>query len=132
MQYRLAADTTWPATPEVYVPYNGAGTVGGGSAVVLDDGRVMYVWSECEPATSTWRYIKLGYADSALDFFTSDDSVTYDRTLLYSAGTMSNGRGIRARIFPDPYYGNAAGFETVLRLCEQGVDGVLRRVVQTW
>lgn len=33
---------------------------------------------------------------------------------------------------PDPYYGNAAGFETVLRLCEQGVDGVLRRVVQTW
>jgi protein-tyrosine phosphatase len=31
---------------------------------------------------------------------------------------------------PDPYYGNAAGFEAVLRLCEQGVDGVLRRVVQ--
>ena len=26
---------------------------------------------------------------------------------------------------PDPYYGNAAGFEAVLRLCEQGVDGVL-------
>lgn len=33
---------------------------------------------------------------------------------------------------PDPYYGNAAGFEAVLKLCEQGVDGVLRRVVQTW
>lgn len=31
---------------------------------------------------------------------------------------------------PDPYYGNAAGFEAVLRLCEQGVDGVLRRVGQ--
>lgn len=31
---------------------------------------------------------------------------------------------------PDPYYGNAAGFEAVLRLCEQGVDGVLRRVAQ--
>ena len=31
---------------------------------------------------------------------------------------------------PDPYYGNAAGFEVVLKLCEQGVDGVLRRVVQ--
>lgn len=32
---------------------------------------------------------------------------------------------------PDPYYGNTAGFEVVLGLCEQGVDGVLRRVVQT-
>lgn len=31
---------------------------------------------------------------------------------------------------PDPYFGNAAGFEVVLKLCEQGVDGVLRRVVQ--
>ncbi|MDP1687059.1 low molecular weight protein-tyrosine-phosphatase [Hydrogenophaga sp.] len=31
---------------------------------------------------------------------------------------------------PDPYYGNAAGFEAVLSLCEQGVDGVLRRVTQ--
>lgn len=33
---------------------------------------------------------------------------------------------------PDPYYGNAAGFEVVLRLCEQGVDGVLKRLAQTW
>ena len=32
---------------------------------------------------------------------------------------------------PDPYYGNAAGFEVVLRLCEQGVDGVLKRLAQT-
>ena len=31
---------------------------------------------------------------------------------------------------PDPYYGNAAGFEAVLKLCEQGVDGVLRRVAE--
>lgn len=31
---------------------------------------------------------------------------------------------------PDPYYGNAAGFEVVLRLCEQGTDGVLKRVTQ--
>ncbi len=31
---------------------------------------------------------------------------------------------------PDPYYGNAAGFEAVLSLCEQGVDGVLKRVTQ--
>ncbi|PZO13470.1 MAG: phosphotyrosine protein phosphatase [Burkholderiales bacterium] len=31
---------------------------------------------------------------------------------------------------PDPYYGNAAGFEAVLSLCELGVDGVLRRVTQ--
>lgn len=29
---------------------------------------------------------------------------------------------------PDPYYGNAEGFEVVMRLCEQGADGVLRRV----
>lgn len=34
------------------------------------------------------------------------------------------------REVPDPYYGNAAGFEAVLRLCEQGVDGVLKRVVR--
>lgn len=32
---------------------------------------------------------------------------------------------------PDPYYGNLAGFEVVLGLCEQGADGVLRRVAQT-
>lgn len=32
---------------------------------------------------------------------------------------------------PDPYYGNAAGFEAVLQLCEQGSDGVLRRVAAT-
>jgi protein-tyrosine phosphatase len=32
---------------------------------------------------------------------------------------------------PDPYYGNAAGFEAVLRLCEQGVDGVLKRLAPT-
>lgn len=32
---------------------------------------------------------------------------------------------------PDPYYGNAQGFEVVLRLCEQGSEGVLDRVVAT-
>ena len=32
---------------------------------------------------------------------------------------------------PDPYYGNAAGFEVVLRLCEQGSEGVLDRVIAT-
>jgi protein-tyrosine phosphatase len=32
---------------------------------------------------------------------------------------------------PDQYYGNAAGFEVVLRLCEQGSEGVLDRVVAT-
>ncbi len=32
---------------------------------------------------------------------------------------------------PDPYYGNAQGFEVVLRLCEQGSAGVLDRVVAT-
>ncbi len=40
------------------------------------------------------------------------------------------GVGERADV-PDPYYGNAAGFEAVLSLCEQGVEGVLRRVTQT-
>lgn len=29
---------------------------------------------------------------------------------------------------PDPYYGNAEGFLAVLRLCEAGGEGVLRRV----
>jgi protein-tyrosine phosphatase len=29
---------------------------------------------------------------------------------------------------PDPYYGNAQGFEVVLGLCEQGSEGVLDRV----
>jgi len=31
---------------------------------------------------------------------------------------------------PDPYYSNAEGFEVVMRLCEQGVDGVLKRLTQ--
>ncbi len=31
---------------------------------------------------------------------------------------------------PDPYYGNAEGFEVVMRLCEQGADGVLTRLTQ--
>lgn len=30
---------------------------------------------------------------------------------------------------PDPYYGNAAGFERVMQLCEAGAQGVLDRVV---
>jgi len=29
---------------------------------------------------------------------------------------------------PDPYYGGTEGFERVLRLCEAGADGVLRRL----
>lgn len=29
---------------------------------------------------------------------------------------------------PDPYYGNAAGFERVMQLCEAGAQGVLDRV----
>jgi protein-tyrosine phosphatase len=29
---------------------------------------------------------------------------------------------------PDPYYGGAEGFQRVLRLCEAGADGVLRRL----
>lgn len=29
---------------------------------------------------------------------------------------------------PDPYYGNAEGFEVVLGLCEQGAGGVLNRL----
>ncbi len=32
------------------------------------------------------------------------------------------------REVPDPYYGNAQGFEAVLGLCEAGSQGVLRRV----
>jgi protein-tyrosine phosphatase len=29
---------------------------------------------------------------------------------------------------PDPYYGNAAGFERVMALCDAGAEGVLRRL----
>jgi protein-tyrosine phosphatase len=29
---------------------------------------------------------------------------------------------------PDPYYGNAAGFERVVGLCEAGARGVVRRL----
>jgi len=32
---------------------------------------------------------------------------------------------------PDPYYGNAAGFERVMQLCEAGAQGVLDRVVSS-
>lgn len=32
---------------------------------------------------------------------------------------------------PDPYYGNAQGFEAVLSLCEQGSEGVLERVARS-
>ena len=35
------------------------------------------------------------------------------------------------REVPDPYYGNAQGFEVVLGLCEQGAEGVLTRVMST-
>lgn len=39
------------------------------------------------------------------------------------------GEGEEAEV-PDPYYGNAAGFERVMALCEAGVHGVLRRLAQ--
>lgn len=32
---------------------------------------------------------------------------------------------------PDPYYGNAKGFERVLALCEASVEGVLARLQAT-
>lgn len=37
------------------------------------------------------------------------------------------GEGLGAEV-PDPYYGNAAGFERVMELCEIGAAGVLRRL----
>jgi protein-tyrosine phosphatase len=37
------------------------------------------------------------------------------------------GEGDGAEV-PDPYYGNAAGFERVMLLCETGAQGVLRRL----
>jgi len=37
------------------------------------------------------------------------------------------GHGTGAEV-PDPYYGNAAGFERVMALCEAGAAGVLRRL----
>ena len=37
------------------------------------------------------------------------------------------GEGSGAEV-PDPYYGNAEGFERVMALCETGVHGVLRRL----
>lgn len=37
------------------------------------------------------------------------------------------GEGEGAEV-PDPYYGNAAGFERVMGLCEAGAQGVLRRL----
>lgn len=37
------------------------------------------------------------------------------------------GEGAGAEV-PDPFYGNATGFERVLALCEAGAAGVLRRV----
>ncbi len=37
------------------------------------------------------------------------------------------GEGPGAEV-PDPYYGNAAGFERVMTLCEAGAAGVLRRL----
>jgi protein-tyrosine phosphatase len=32
---------------------------------------------------------------------------------------------------PDPYFGDAPGFERVLDLCEAGADGVIKRLRQT-
>ena len=37
------------------------------------------------------------------------------------------GQGAGAEV-PDPYYGNMAGFERVMALCEVGAAGVLRRL----
>ncbi|MFT5934058.1 MAG: protein-tyrosine phosphatase [Hydrogenophaga sp.] len=37
------------------------------------------------------------------------------------------GEGANAEV-PDPYYGNTAGFERVVALCEAGAAGILRRL----
>jgi protein-tyrosine phosphatase len=37
------------------------------------------------------------------------------------------GQGVGAEV-PDPYYGNAEGFERVMQLCEAGARGVLDRL----
>ena len=39
--------------------------------------------------------------------------------------------GIADKEVPDPYYGNAAGFERVLDLCEAGVRGLIGQLQRT-
>jgi protein-tyrosine phosphatase len=41
---------------------------------------------------------------------------------------MSFAPALGETIVPDPYYGNAAGFDNVIRLCEAGARGLLRHV----
>lgn len=110
MQYRLAG-SDWPETPDVYHPYSsgyaGASPEDAGSAVELADGRILYVWSQMNANNDERRNLCCGYADSALDFFTADNTVTFDRILVQVTGTATGMREPVGRVFPDPFYGTA-------------------------
>lgn len=97
MEYRF---DTFPSPPIAYSPVTAAvhgSTFQLGSGVVLDDGRVLHVWCEKTQASTDFNWIQLGYADSVLDYLTSDGSVTWDRTIRYddSTGVSNGGSGYR-------------------------------------
>ena len=105
MQYRLAGE--WPETPDVYRPRSG-NRLGSMSAVELPDSRILVVWVESTEALNTSRFmwLRTGYATNAVTFFTGDNTVTLDRTLITGpSGVIGNGREMGARIFNDPVYG---------------------------
>ena len=84
-QFDTFPDPPIARTP-VTSPVDGSGTFGvrGGSGVVLDDGRVLHIWTEWfQTATFHQWWIQLGYASSVDTYLGQNDSVTKDRTLLY-------------------------------------------------
>ena len=44
---------------------------------------------------------------------------------------MSFTPGLSEAGVPDPYYGNAQGFDNVIRLCEAGARGLLMHLIST-
>ncbi|MHA6203375.1 low molecular weight protein-tyrosine-phosphatase [Dyella soli] len=74
------------------------------------------------------------------DFLRYDWVLAMDRDNLEALDVVRGGRGARPELFlpwavvrsphefPDPYFGEAAGFQQAVQLAEQGVDGLIARL----
>jgi hypothetical protein len=84
----------------------------------LGDGRVLYVWTYGRSNNVIPDLVNQGYAPSVASFISSNNSVTFDKTLITSGSTQSN-RQCRATVFYGPdgglylsvtSYGNANSY----------------------
>ncbi|HEY2624690.1 low molecular weight protein-tyrosine-phosphatase [Dyella sp. Tek66A03] len=74
------------------------------------------------------------------DFLSYDWVLAMDRNNLVALAQLRRSQGSRPELFlpwsgvrsplefPDPYFGEAAGFREAVRLAEQGVDGLIARL----